>query len=503
MFGVSLGMILLIGVLIFLTKQTNAGEIEAEAVDGVTTKVLENKIINYTTATQELKISSSEGLKEELVSVKLDTPISNKVGIGYVMVAKFTVSPKTDISSFIKQIQFYNLKDGAREVTKQVDIKYLSVGTKQIDDYETTCTKTELKNGTIENNCVDTLVGKHFEDEWLPYNYELKSDVPITIGLFADVQYGEQIEWIPTFTVTTTDVRVTEWATWTADLNTGLVSYYKFEEAAGNFVDSVGSNNLAVSGTVGRVTGKIGNGVEFNDNDANYLESLNNIGITGAGARTSCWWSERDTTTNEDIFLSWGLGSNYRRWMPEYYDSATYYLIVGTYGYDIKTGVSQGTTYSFNCVTFNGTMMKWWVNGASISNVTLTQTMDTGDSHLWVGYNNLYTAPFDGVIDELGIWNIELGGSAIVQLYNGGTGITYGAYCNFTGYVKDSTGTGLSGASVVIFNQDLKSDIYNTTTSANGLWNIDILNSTKNFTAVAYLNNSLIGSAKPFISGTC
>lgn len=75
--------------------------------------------------------------------------------------------------------------------------------------------------------------------------------------------------------------------------------------------------------------------------------------------------------------------------------------------------------------------------------------------------------------------------------------------CTFSGYVKDSAGGGLDEAEVVIFNQNNKSEIYNTTTDENGYWSKEVINSTSNFVAVAYYNNTLVGSAKPFISGTC
>lgn len=75
--------------------------------------------------------------------------------------------------------------------------------------------------------------------------------------------------------------------------------------------------------------------------------------------------------------------------------------------------------------------------------------------------------------------------------------------CTFSGYVKDSAGGGLDEAEVVIFNQNNKNEIYNTTTDENGYWSKNVTNSTSNFVAVAYYNNTLVGSAKPFILGTC
>ena len=52
-------------------------------------------------------------------------------------------------------------------------------------------------------------------------------------------------------------------------------------------------------------------------------------------------------------------------------------------------------------------------------------------------------------------------------------------------------------------NQSNYLQTWNTTTNASGYWSIDMKNSTDNITAIAYYNTTLIGQAKPFISGTC
>jgi hypothetical protein len=76
----------------------------------------------------------------------------------------------------------------------------------------------------------------------------------IVIGLFTNVEVGDKVEWIPNLY----GIRVEEWATWTADLNVGLVSYWKLDEASGNAADSVGANTGVPTGVTQNADGVIG-----------------------------------------------------------------------------------------------------------------------------------------------------------------------------------------------------------------------------------------------------
>jgi hypothetical protein len=511
MLGVSLGMLLLIGVLIFFMKPTNAGEtIEAELIDGTTTKVLEDKVVNYTNSTQELKVSSADGLKEELVTIKLDTPLNYQVGLGYQKVAQITVSPKIDINSFIKQLELYNLKENSKSITKPVDYKYLSIGTKEVIDYTTECTATEeiSKNGTKVQDCKQVISGSHFEDEWLSYDGKLLTDKPITLALFADVKEGEKIEWIPTFTVDTTDVKVTEWATWTGNLSTGLTTAYHLDEASGTVVvDSANRINMTNYGITVNQAGLL--------NQA-YLYDTNSDAANATGFGT-----------NGSAFTSYNLWANITS--AEQFDRVI--NIRNTAGGDKDTSILftsttaiqatnyDGTSYNTADITYTPYFNKWTMitltnNGTlnlyldGVLKTSNTRAITYDNSKLTLGNEPATTRAVNGKIDEAVFWNRTLSQTDITYLYNSGVGCAYGTECysqpcNFSGYVKDGSGNGLNGADIVIFNQNNKSETYNTTSGVTGLWLVEIMNSTKNFTAVAYLNNSLIGQAKPFISGRC
>ena len=273
-------------------------------------------------------------------------------------------------------------------------------------------------NGT--RSCESVVVGKETYETWLPYN---SKDIPkgdIRIGLMTYVEIDDKVDGVWTIA----GKKVSRHAVWTASLNVGLKYYYAFEEGAGNFLDQVSSNDMIEQGTVGRVAGKIGNGVEFDDNNANFLKSEGNVSIIGATDRSICWWSEQDGYVNNEAFIQWGDVSPTSQFWVLWYNNANA-LQVQCNTIDFFTGVNTTLNMDFHCLITNGTDWEWWRNGGNIKNHT-TAVLNTANSLIYFGNNIAGTYPFDGVMDELGIWNRTLTGGEVVQLYNGGTGITYG-----------------------------------------------------------------------------
>ena len=86
------------------------------------------------------------------------------------------------------------------------------------------------------------------------------------IGIYADVKGGEKVEWIPNKWF---GKKIGEWATWTANFNTDLISYYSFNEGTGtNVYDSVSSNDLTIWNGGIWASGIIGNGYNFTGDEA-------------------------------------------------------------------------------------------------------------------------------------------------------------------------------------------------------------------------------------------
>ncbi|MCX6355641.1 MAG: LamG domain-containing protein [Candidatus Aureabacteria bacterium] len=225
----------------------------------------------------------------------------------------------------------------------------------------------------------------------------------------------------PTITPTPT---VTPTITPTSSLYGGIVSYYKLDETSGNFADSVGGNSLLPQGTVSRVAGKIGNAVELDNNPANYLVTASNLGITGNSARTISFWAYEDKNSEDETYLGWGTGSQDHKfcYMFSFYDGRG--LQVSLYNNDDYPAAKPQppiNQWVMHTVTHNGTQIIFFINGSSVGSVAETAA-NTGDSKLYVGYDPVYTDPYDGKIDELGIWSRALTSSEVTELRNSGNG---------------------------------------------------------------------------------
>ncbi len=211
-----------------------------------------------------------------ITTATLDTPLDYKVGIGYNKVAQTTFNPEQDYNDLFGEFDLIDLRTG-KEIKRQIDIKYLTTELVDENIYDNECSF--LKNGT--EYCDKIVIGtKKVEKEvWVDFDNTIKTDEKVIIGLFTDVQVNDKVEWIPTIA----GVKVREWATWTADLNVGLVSYYKLDETGtGLVIDSAGTNPGTNFGATRGATGKLGNAFDFENTISEYVD-LNNSFVFNKG----------------------------------------------------------------------------------------------------------------------------------------------------------------------------------------------------------------------------
>jgi len=138
--------------------------------------------------------------------------------------------------------------------------------------------------------------------EWLPvwetiHNSDWMEGDVLTVGLFTIVEVNDSVEWIPNFF----GVRIDEWATWTADLNVDLVSYWKLNVGSSNQIDSVNSNDGTVDGATYTASGKIGGAYNF-DGTNDRINISNDASFNSLSAYSISAWIYRDGTSDDFIF---------------------------------------------------------------------------------------------------------------------------------------------------------------------------------------------------------
>jgi len=392
-------------------------------------------IKEYDSVNQKVTIKSSSG--ETISDVILNTPLNFIVPRGYQKVAEFTIDNKQSsktTSSVLEKLKFYDIGNGNQEIVRQFDYKYeKSLGLKTINDYEVVCSYNDLGNGTVLQDCSQILIGTHQEEmfEWADLNS--LEEIPTgktKIGIFTNVEKGDKIEWVPTFL----GVEVTEWATWTEALNTGLVSYYKLDN--NDLTDSLFALNGTNDGST-NITGKV--------NSARYFGGTNSVDFASSAFTSSIaysfWFMTNSTTCTGDgcsIYYKGTADSTVSEYINILGDEI--HFVFGATGG--QNNIFDTTAANINISEWNHLVINGTGNGATgayqifVNNITQSTSFSgaggggarpTGSYASAIGDDVavLFTG-LTGRIDEFGIWNRTLTSSEVSDLYNNGSGLPYG-----------------------------------------------------------------------------
>ena len=266
--------------------------------------------------------------------------------------------------------------------------------------------------------------GKEYKigDEIVSGDYDLE--------IIGELKGFQEVDW----QIKTQGQWLNEWAVWSSGLNTNLIAYYAMEEGTGveinNSVDEDYFHGDFVSDdTIDWTTGIIGGGIdlEYDSNEYVNISSgvLKNKGFPLGNNFTISLWLKAESMADE-------AGNRFfTQKLPD-----LIYLQEADAGPTVDASV-DGNVVSTNIVEAswegdwqyvvlrqNGTHISLWING-SIVDSSVGSTNFSVESTFILGANENGVTHFDGVMDELAVWNRALSASEISDLYNSGTGITY------------------------------------------------------------------------------
>jgi chitodextrinase len=195
----------------------------------------------------------------------------------------------------------------------------------------------------------------------------------------------------------------------------GLVAAYSFDEGAGTSASDASGNGHA--GTITGATwsaGKFGNALSFNG--ANSMVSIadaNDLDL-GTAMTLSAW-------VNPAVLSDWRTvilkerpnGLSYALYA---HDTARPAVYINTGGADIAADGSQslpGNTWSHIAATYDGAMLRLYVNGSQVGSQSVTGNMVASASSLRIGGNTVWNEFFSGLIDEVRIYNRVLSAAEI------------------------------------------------------------------------------------------
>ena len=204
-------------------------------------------------------------------------------------------------------------------------------------------------------------------------------------------------------------------------LSSGLQAFYRLSDltdASGN------GNTLTNNGGVTFGSGKIGNCVttdngKYLSNSTLNLHALNAVSM-------SCWVSRNSILGgDENIVGSFVPGSGSERVAIFGYSGAIYASVVtSNNGYTQLGGFSTSSNvWTHVAVTYNGSVINLYSDGALIESLNATGTTVTDPSFFGIGAGVGGGTPSNAKIDAVGIWNRALTLGEVSSLYNSGAGI--------------------------------------------------------------------------------
>ena len=212
---------------------------------------------------------------------------------------------------------------------------------------------------------------------------------------------------------------------------TNLISYYKCD-TNGTFPDAHGSSNGVINGASFTASGKINGGYDFDgDNDDIVAAGFNDT------VETFSFWFNRGTTITSSTPGEILLGSG----------NVNYYIGVGSLA-GLATNETlmivsyTGSTARHSYITSN-IAAGWhhvcycWNSGQSRYDLYLDgslQTLTAGTNghaeklvlnELVIGSFVESSNYYDGIIDEIGLWDAPISSGDVADLYNNGDGLAY------------------------------------------------------------------------------
>lgn len=222
-------------------------------------------------------------------------------------------------------------------------------------------------------------------------------------------------------------------------LSQGLVAYYNLNELSGARNDSVGTNHLAPSGTVGYASGKISQSASFNDTLTPTLSVADNTSLSIQN-NSNFWvsfWYKRGTQrafANPGLVAKWaGTQNEYLIYFSRDIGQVKFAVQGGGVTTEVvatDTALSDNSWYQINA-WYDSVAQKIYLQvntettQGTVYNASHTAGVADSDAPFTIGAigANSYLS---GLVDELGVWKGRIPSAADrAAIWNNGAGVSY------------------------------------------------------------------------------
>ena len=212
-------------------------------------------------------------------------------------------------------------------------------------------------------------------------------------------------------------------------LNNGLISYWNLDEESGNVVaDLTGKNNGTATGTTIR-EGKIGRARDFKGS-IDVVRLSSSLGLNPTKAITASAWVNQRTGESTQSILGKGsawsmdlIGTDETYSSPSYVSFKIFQPGYSTFSCRSDQTINQNS-WNHIISTFDSKNVQLFINGKLMKTCQFTSTIPVTSDKIGSGIGLSYfwngtTKSFQGLIDEVGVWDRALTGEEIMLLANG------------------------------------------------------------------------------------
>lgn len=198
---------------------------------------------------------------------------------------------------------------------------------------------------------------------------------------------------------------------------TGLVAAYAFNEGSGTTVtDASGNgNNGTISNATWSTSGKFGKALSFNGTNALVtIKDATSLHLT-SGMTIEAWVNPSSITGAWRDVIYKG-DDNYAIEATSTNSGAVPGAVATINGSDLAaygTAALAANSWSHLALSFDGSTMRFYVNGTQVSSVAMSGTLATSSNALQIGGDSIYGQFFAGLIDEVRIYNTALSAAQI------------------------------------------------------------------------------------------
>jgi len=202
------------------------------------------------------------------------------------------------------------------------------------------------------------------------------------------------------------------------ELKQGLIAHWSFNEQTN---DAIGPNNGTIIGTGFSYTAaKHGKGIDL-DGGNTYINVGNDASLnrTNQSVTISGWFRVDGFTDAWQALISKGENNNFRIHRHTTTDNLAY--VGGNPDLQTTQNINDGQFHHVVAITENGVQKSIYIDGVLVNSSTIGTSIIDGGVDLFIGNNpNVPNREWNGVIDDMAIWNRALTPCQAAYIYTSG-----------------------------------------------------------------------------------